>query len=208
MYDFSQKYIFRMTHLNNIPHILQHGITHKNSANKNPNYIAIGDSTIIGTRNSTKNLINGRSLGEYIPFYFGYRTPMLYVIQKGFNSVQVTSAENIVYCVSSIAKIIDSQIDYIFTDGHAINNFTTQYLSNQIKNIDTLLDYNAINDPFWIDENDLDKKRRKEAELLLERDLPPKYILGYICSNESTKSALIGFGIPENKIVVKPNYYF
>ena len=208
MYDFSQKYIFRMTHLNNIPHILQHGITHRNSANRNPNYIAIGDNTIINTRNSTRTAINERSLGEYIPFYFSYRTPMLYVIQNGFNGVQATSANHIVYCVSSIAEINSSQIGYIFTDGHATNNFTTQYSSNQIENIDTLLDYNAINDPFWIDENDLDKKRRKEAELLLERDLPPNYILGYICSNESTKSVLVGFGILEEKIVVKPNYYF
>ena len=54
----------------------------------------------------------------------------------------------------------------------------------------------------------LDKKRRKEAEFLLSQDLPTRYILGYICYNESAKAKLIEYGIDENKIVVKPNCYF
>ncbi len=36
-------YIYRMTHIDNIPHILKYGITHKNSKNANPHYKAIGD---------------------------------------------------------------------------------------------------------------------------------------------------------------------
>ena len=57
-------------------------------------------------------------------------------------------------------------------------------------------------------ENDLDRKKRKEAELLIENDLPTNHILGYICYNEKAKSKLVHFGIEEKKIVVIPNYYF
>ena len=99
MPDLNKTYLFRMTHVDNIPHIIQHGITHSSSVNANPNFISIGDSSLISSRNNIL-LNNGRLLGEYIPFYFGVRTPMLYVVQNGYNMVAPTPAENIVYCVT------------------------------------------------------------------------------------------------------------
>jgi hypothetical protein len=207
MVDFSKKYLYRMIHIENIPHVLEYGITHRNSTSANLNFIPIGDNSLINRRN-TYILNNGSILGDYIPFYFGTRSPMLYVIQHGFNGVSKTTPENIIYCVTSITKIIDSEIEFMFTDGHAIDSFSTEYSKDQINNIDNLIDYNAINAFDWKDENDLDKKRRKEAEFLLSQDLPPSYILGYICYNENSKSKLLEYGIDVNKIVVKPNCYF
>lgn len=207
MVDFSKKYLYRMTHIENIPHVLQYGITHRNSQSANSSFVPIGDNSLINRRN-THILNNGTVLGDYIPFYFGTRSPTLYVIQRGFNGVIKTNPENIIYCVTSIAKVIDSEINFMFTDGHAIDSFSTEYSKAQIENIDSILDYNAINANVWIDENDLDKKRRKEAEFLLSQDLPTNYILGYICYNESAKSKLLEYGIDESKIVVKPNCYF
>jgi len=80
-----------MTHVDNIPHILEFGITHRNSENANQNYVSIGDRSLIDNRFSTvRNITNGLdevietiTIGDFIPFYFGIRTPMLYVIQKG-----------------------------------------------------------------------------------------------------------------------------
>lgn len=41
--------LFRMTHIDNIPHILKYDITHKSSKNANPVYITIGDKSLIST---------------------------------------------------------------------------------------------------------------------------------------------------------------
>ena len=49
--ELGQIYIYRMTHLENIPHILLNGITHKSSSNTNPKYISIGDVSLIDTGN-------------------------------------------------------------------------------------------------------------------------------------------------------------
>ena len=79
--------IYRITHIDNIPHILENGIIHKNSPKKNLGFKNIGDKSLIDTR-STKTLIvdNGDyqnhpikniTLGDFIPFYFGVRMPML-----------------------------------------------------------------------------------------------------------------------------------
>lgn len=207
MLDLNKIYLFRMTHIENIPHILKNGITHLTSANANPNFVPIGDSSLISTRNNFL-LNNGRRLGEYIPFYFGVRTPMLYVVQNGFNMVAPTTAENIVYCVSSVQKIVNLQLDFVFTDGHAVDGFTTQYNVIDIHNIDTILDKNAINAKYWRDETDLDRKRRKESEFLVLGDIDYSAILGYFTYNENAKNRIISFGANANNVHIKSEFYF
>lgn len=45
-----------MTHIDNVPHILRYGITHRLSRNANQNYIPIGDSSIINKRNNNNKV--------------------------------------------------------------------------------------------------------------------------------------------------------
>ena len=196
-----------MTHIENIPHILQHGITHASSPNANPGFVAIGDNTLISTR-SDYLLNNGRRLGEYIPFYFGYRTPMLYVIQNGYNRVAPTPAATIVYCVTSVQKIIDQQLDFVFTDGHAVDRFTTQYTPSDMVNLDNIIDWSAVEAKYWKDERDLDLKRRKEAEFLVDGDIAYSGILGYFVYNQDAKDQIISYGVSKVQVHIKPTYYF
>jgi hypothetical protein len=196
-----------MTHIENIPHILRHGITHSTSPDAHPAFVPIGDSNIISTRNQFV-LNNGRRLGEYIPFYFSIKTPMLYVVQKGYNMVQPTPAENIVYCVTSVQKILDLNLSFVFTDGHAIDGFTTQYLPEDIYNLDKIIDWNAVNAKYWRNENDLDLKRKKEAEFMVMGDIDYSAVLGFITYNEMARNKLIEYGVPEKQTVVRRNYYF
>lgn len=207
MTDLSKTYLFRMTHIENIPHILQHGITHPSSRNANPDFVPIGDRTLITTRNDFL-LNNGKRLGDYIPFYFGVRTPMLYVIQNGFNMVTPTPVENIVYCISSVQKIIEHKLDFVFTNGHAIDSFTTQYTSVDIVNIDNIIDKKAVMAKYWRDENDLDLKRRKEAEFLVLGDIPTEGVLGFLVYNQDARNRMIGFGADTAKVEIKSSFYF
>lgn len=196
-----------MTHIENIPHILRYGITHSSSANANPNFVSIGDGSLISTRNNI-SLNNGRLLGEYIPFYFGARTPMLYVVQNGFNMVAPTPAENIVYCITSVQKIIDLELDFVFTDGHAVGGFTSQFAPQDIDKLDNILDWKAITAKYWHDDNDLDLKRRKEAEFLVSGDISINAILGYLVYNQNSKDKIINYGVDAANVHIKSEYYF
>jgi len=200
-------YLYRITHINNIAHILKYGITHSNSLNANNDYMQIGDGSLISTRNGFK-LNNGRKLGEYIPFYFGKRMPMLYVIQKGFNQVNTYNPEDIVYCVSSVEKIIDSKLEFIFTDGHANNSLSMQYEKNDIENLNNILDFKAIKDNYWNKDDDLDFKRRKESEFLILGDIPFNAVLGFIVYNQSTKDKINKINDIDIKINVNQDDYF
>ena len=79
MTDLYQIRIFRMTHIANMLHILEHGITHSSSPHANPDYRPIGDGSLIGSR-AAFPVTGNKTLGDYIPFYFWGRMPMLYVI--------------------------------------------------------------------------------------------------------------------------------
>lgn len=196
-----------MTHINNVSHILQHGITHRLSPNRNLAYVPIGDQSIIDTR-SHRRLANGRVLGTFIPFYFGPRMPMLYVIQHGYNNVSPTPASDIVYCISSVAEILKHEVPFLFTDGHAIDGLSACYGADAVSGIGTLVDFRAVRSRYWKDETDLDLKRRMEAEFLAAADIPITAIIGYIVSSEQGKERLLNIGINEQQIRVRPNDYF
>lgn len=196
-----------MTHIENIPHILQNGITHKNSLNRNDNYISIGDNTLISSRGNYI-LPNGKKLGDYIPFYFGMRTPMLYVIQNGFNGVNPIPARDIVYCVSSVQKVIESKSNFVYSDGHATDRFTEFFDLSEVEEIESQVDFRATKARFWKDDNDLDLKRRKEAEFLILDDLPANKILGFVVYNETSKNKLQEMGVDAQLVHVNSNYYF
>jgi hypothetical protein len=53
-----------------------------------------------------------------------------------------------------------------------------------------------------------DKKRRKEAEFLAANNIPVAAIGRYIVYNDVAKRKMIGFGIDEAMIIVRPDYYF
>ncbi len=68
--------IYRMTHIDNMQHILQYGITSRLSSHADPEYRSIGDQSLISTRDEfIVPVPPDGSLGTYIPFYFGYRSP-------------------------------------------------------------------------------------------------------------------------------------
>jgi hypothetical protein len=200
-----------MTHIENIPHILKNGITHQNSVNRNQNYVSIGYSSLISKRDNFI-LPNGNKLGAYIPFYFGVRMPMLFVIMLGNKSIRYNLkpllSEDIIYCISSVEQIRVHNLQFIFSNGHAVSEFTEIFDKTDIDNIQNLIDQTAINATYWVDENDLDLKRRKEAEFLVENDIPESAILGFAVYNENAKEELIKYGVPADKIAVRPTYYF
>lgn len=133
---------------------------------------------------------------------------MLYVIQHGYNGVSQVDAEQIVYCIIRLADIISSDKECIFSDGHALSALTKFYRKSHLPQIDEIVNYDDVYCPHWNSETDLDLKRRKEAELLVKEDIEPLLVCGYVVYDTSARQRLVDTGIPVNKIVVRPNYYF
>lgn len=202
------QYAFRIVHIDNIPHILEYGIVHREDSNANPHYVSIGDATVINTR-TNKQLSDGSYLSDYIPFYFGPRSPMLYNIQNGYGFLQKRKPQEIVYCVLVIQTIIDSELECVFTDGHALDRATKFYEKSDLSNLDKLVSYDDVYSRFWFNQDFLDdRKRRKEAELLIKGSVPRQYIKGFVVFNDEAYQKMLSFGIPESKICLKKEYYY
>ena len=213
-----QIYIYRMTHIENIPHILKYGITHRNSPQANPQYIPIGDSSLISCRDSKQLPVdngindNGRTitLGDFIPFYFGVRMPMLYVIQQGGNDVpEARKPDEIVYVACRISEVVKTQDEFYFTNGHATDIITHTYDKSKYADIPSLIDWKAIESRYWGGEENLLLKVHKQAEFLASSDIPSSAIYGFLCYNEIAKNKLDSYINGSNYVIkIYPKAYY
>lgn len=200
------KFAFRLTHIDNIPYIMRNGLVRASSPLRDANYVSIGDRQVIQVRE--EKMIQGHRLSDFLPFYFGHRSPMLYVIQHGYNGVRKLDPENIVYCVIRIEDIITNNVDCVFTDGHALSSLTNYYGKERLAEVDSFVKREDVFSTFWNSETDIDLKRRKEAELLIMGDLSTQYIRGYVVYNERAKEHLESIGVATKLIEVRPGFYF
>lgn len=200
------KYAFRMIHIDNIPHIIRYGLLRSASPDCDRNFVSIGDRQIIGIRSVRP--VCGVLMSECVPFYLGPRTPMLYVIQHGYNGVTRREPWEIVYCVVRLSDISSADIDCVFSDGHALSALTKFYSKDKLCDIDNIVSRDDVYSLNWNNDTDIDLKRRKEAELLVIGDLPAEYICGYVVYDDYAKKRLTDSGISEASVIVAPHYYF
>jgi hypothetical protein len=164
-------WLYRITHIANLEHDLLHGLHTANSPKANPDYLQIGDSTLITYR---KDMAApdppGGTLADYIPFYFGPRSPMLYQIASGWEDIEKHPQDNIIYYISSIDQIRSAGLKYFFTDGHGRSRTSTAYTDEQDLQ---KLDWDAIYATNWrSDETDLRRKEKKQAEFFVKEHVP------------------------------------
>lgn len=75
----NKTFCYRITHRDNLQHILDQGLVNKNHKNAAPNFVTIGNPEIIDVRSTTEVGLKGYgNIGDYIPFYFTPRSIMLY----------------------------------------------------------------------------------------------------------------------------------
>lgn len=180
----------------------------------------IGDLKLIDTRSRKKVIVdNGEfhfnnnlvtiSLGDFIPFYFGVKMPMLYVAQHGGNFVEsATSPIDIIYLGCAVREIISSKHNFYFTDGHATDNLTVFYDKSKIDDLVNIIDWDAVKSSYWGGSENLNVKRKKQAEFLVSGDLSPKFITAFGCYNDDAKNKLISFGIANHMIKIIPKAYY
>ena len=119
--------IFRITHRENIPWILRYGLHASNSNVLDPNFRAIGNADLINKRSTRPVSVGpGGMLTDYIPIYFTPFSIMMYNIHTGYNVARVPN-EDIVLLVSSLHRIAELQIPFVFTNQHAYPKFACYY---------------------------------------------------------------------------------
>jgi len=129
----------------------------------------------------------GGVLHDYVPFYFAPRSPMLYTINRGNVPNYTQGQEAVIHLVSHVEDIdARGDLDFVFTDGHAVMEFTTFFDDlNYLDNID----WDVMEARYWRDTNeDNDRKRRRQAEFLVRNFLPWELITEIGVMNSTIKA--------------------
>lgn len=175
-----------MAHWKNIDYILQYGLCCINHPKADPNYINIGHQQLIKDRHSFKiPLPKAGTLGEYIPFYFGGHSPMLYLMMNGFQGVQKLPQEDIVYLVSTFQTIKEAGLEFIFTDKNAKLNLAGFYQNE--KDFDKV-QWEIVQSRYWRNnENNVARQDFKQAEFLVRNYIPIESITAIVVKTEQRK---------------------
>lgn len=181
--------IFRIVHRDNLPWILDHGLHCRNSALCDPNYVNIGNPSLIGRRNQRQVPVAPYgTLGDYVPHYFTPYSPMLYNIKTGYNGINRRANEDIVIMVSSLHRLHELGLPFAFTNRHAY--LQTAEFFNDISNLDRI-DWPLLRSrDFKRAPDDPDKFARYEAEALVYRHLPLGGLLGIACYTMQVKDRI------------------
>jgi hypothetical protein len=111
---------------------------------------------------------------DYVPFYFGYLSPMMLKLKTGQVADYDEGQEPLIYLVSTAQTIEIAGVDFVLSDGHGLARYTDS-IDDQKKLDDE--DCGIINQRYWSDNiNDMDRQRRKQAEFLVHNSCAWKLI--------------------------------
>lgn len=181
--------IFRITHIDNIEWILANGLHCSSSDTLDPNFKRIGNAELIEKRPTRQVPIDPKgNLGDYIPFYFTSRSPMLLNIKTGWNGIPQVPMPDIVIMATSLPRLRESAIPFVYADRHAY--MVTAQFSSSLEDLDRI-DWEILRDSdFQRDPNDPGKFDRYQAEALVHRHLPIDELDEIICRNDGGSDRL------------------
>jgi hypothetical protein len=178
--------IFRIVHRDNLCDVLTNGCRCRSAA-AGSKYVEIGNQELIQRRVSRSIPCGpGGTLNDYVPFYFTPYSPMLMNIKTGYGGITKKPLSEIVILVSSLHKLKEMKIPFVFSDRHA-------YLKTALFS-DDVTDLNRIIWPVLQERNfrkdDLDRFEKYQAEALVYQHVPLNALSGIACYNQTVKTSV------------------
>lgn len=202
--------IFRIVHRDIVAWILDNGMHCRTSPVQAPSYHTIGNPDLIDKRRHRLVPIPpGGTLSDYVPFYFTPFTPMMLNIKTGYGGMTKVPNEEIVIFVSSLRKVAELGVPFVFSDRHAYL-VTANFYSDLADLVN--IDWGPLQQrDFKRDPDDPEKIERYQAEALVHRHVPLEAFLGAVCYTESMKDTLNQMVADRGlsfKVVKQTRWYF
>lgn len=202
--------IWRILHRENLPWVLQNGVHCGNSLVRSPQWVSIGNAELIDKRAVRPvPVLPGGVLGDYVPFYFTPFSVMLRNIHTGWNGIKQVSNADILILVSSLHRVSELGLSFLFTDSHAYSGLASFYDDlAQLERIDWAL---LQRRDFKRDPEDPGKLERYQAEALVHQQVPLAALLGIVCYTDAVRAQIegkiegLGIALP---VHTRPNWYF
>jgi ssDNA thymidine ADP-ribosyltransferase DarT-like protein len=201
--------IFRITHRDNVPWILDNGMHAGNGEKFDPNYRNIGNVDLIDKRSRRVVAVPpGGTLCDYVPFYFTPYSIMMYNIRTGYGVKQVPNEEIVIF-VSSLPHLAAQGIQFVFTNQHAYPPMADYF--TDLAHLDKI-DWPLLQGrDFRHDPDDPGKKERYQAEALVWKHVPLAGLQGVCCYTNTAErhvQAEIELRGLSFKVGVQQGWYF
>lgn len=182
------KHLFHMTHIDNLPSILKHGLLAHNNSHKK---VDISDCDV-NNRRSRKEPIYNKSIHSYVPFYFNPKNNML--------SRRRNIQDDIVILVFKKELLLKQGT--IFTDSNASTDRAEFY--NNLKDLKKL-NFKCIYTKGYYSGYE-DGANKRMAEVLVQDYVSSNHIEAIICNNFRTKNRATLTS--SNQTIINKNFYF
>ena len=163
--------IFRFIHIDNLHIYLRRGGMY--APNYEPNdglkYRANHNIEVQNKRRIERILCGPKGvIHDYVPFYFGYLSPMMLQLKTGQVPGYSEGQEPLIYLISTAQQMIQEHgTPFVFSDGHGLASFTQWF--DDLNDLEKV-DWDMVYERYWADNlNDFDRQRRKQAEFLVYR---------------------------------------
>lgn len=202
--------IWRILHRGNLPWVLQNGVRCANSRVRSAQWVNIGNAELIDKRAKRQvPVLPGGTLSDYVPFYFTPFSVMLRNIHTGWNGMTQVPNADIVILVSSLRRVSELGLPFLFTDSHAYSGLARFY--DDLDRLDQI-DWPLLQRrDFKRDPEDPGKLERYQAEALVYQHLPLAALLGIVCHTDAvradieSKMRVLGLALP---VHTRPGWYF
>ncbi len=181
--------IVRFLHLANLSVVMQRGGLH--APNFTPND-GLAYKTIhkidVQQKRADKQISCGPGgvIHDYVPFYFGYLSPMMLNLKTGRVLGYTEGQEPLIYLGTTAQAIAESGAAFVFSDGHGLAAYTSWF--EDLSQLDKV-DWNIVNERYWKDNaNDMDRQRKKQAEFLVHQFCDWSLIHAVVVIDETRKS--------------------
>src|SRR6185369_2606728 len=207
--DLNKIYLYHITDVENLRSILQAGCLHSDAAliaAKGGPQVVIGYDHIKQRRltQTRVDCCGGRFVGEFVPFYFCARSPMLYTLNQGnVAGGPAGCQESIVHLRTTVAAAIAVGNEWAFSDASAAAGYPDFF--DDVRALDKL-DWEAINAKYWSG-----RATAKAAEFLVHGSFPLSAFTYVGCHNPEivTKvSKLVGGNTNPPTMEVRRDWYY
>lgn len=173
MAPITNRQIFHFTDFGNIPKIVKDDGLHCDADMSSCaiSFVECAESGIKEARRRKPVPVNPYGcVGDYVPFYYAPRSPMMSAISYG-KVPGYTSSTNLVYLVSSLSAVHSAGLPWACSDGNARSG-PTQFF-NSWEELEAQTDWDIMSARIWKNtETDGDRRRRRMAEFLVKNFFP------------------------------------
>lgn len=152
----------------------------------------------------------GGVVGDYVPFYFAPRSPMLFRLHREHAEGHGDGQRALIYLAATTERLVEAGLQCVFSDGNAAHGLTR--FSADLDEMADRVDWNLMNAVIWANTpEDGDRVRRRQAEFLVHGAVPLGLIDELAVIDETVRSRvqkLLDQAASALTVTIRPDWYF